>query len=209
MIVGTRKPLYGVGINDWDNLVYVDKKAIPEYGLWSGVVERCYSEKWLQKRPTYRDVTMDSDWLYMTRFIDDVSKIPNYDKWKTDGWNLDKDILFKGNRHYSKDTCCFVPPHINNLFTKSNKIRGNFPIGVQHVNYPSKSSSKTYGYYRVQLNIDGKVKTTGHFKTVEEAFNQYKTLKEAEIKRVATLWKGIIADNVYHAMMNYQVEITD
>lgn len=207
--MGTRKPVCGVGINDWVGSTYVKGKAIAEYNLWTNVLKRCYSENLLEKRPTYRDVTMDNDWLYMTRFIDDVSKIPNYDKWKTDGWNLDKDILVKGNRHYSKDTCCFVPPHINNIFIKSNKIRGNLPIGVQHVNYPSKSSSKTCGYYRVQLRIDGKVKNAGHFKTVEEAFNQYKTLKEAEIKRVATLWKDVIAENVYNAMMNYKVEITD
>lgn len=131
---------------------------------------------------------------------------------KREVWNLDKylaKVIVQGLEQFKELRKNTVPPHINNLFTKSNKIRGNFPIGVQHVNYPSKSSSKTYGYYRVQLNIDGKVKTTGHFKTVEEAFNQYKTLKEAEIKRVAALWKGVIAENVYNAMMNYQVEITD
>ena len=47
-----------------------------------------------------------------------------------EGWQLDKDILIKGNKIYSPDTCCFVPSEINNLFVGCNKSRGSLPIGV-------------------------------------------------------------------------------
>ena len=43
---------------------------------------------------------------------------------------LDKDILYKNNTIYSKDTCIFIPERINILFTKNNAKRGNYPIGV-------------------------------------------------------------------------------
>lgn len=37
---------------------------------------------------------------------------------------LDKDILNKGNKVYCPENCIFVPRRINNLFTKSNRVRG-------------------------------------------------------------------------------------
>jgi hypothetical protein len=43
---------------------------------------------------------------------------------------LDKDILYKGNKIYSPDTCVFVPQEINALFVKNDANRGDLPIGV-------------------------------------------------------------------------------
>ena len=45
---------------------------------------------------------------------------------------LDKDILFKGNKIYSPSTCIYVPHRINSLFTKSDSARGDYPIGVTY-----------------------------------------------------------------------------
>ena len=49
-------------------------------------------------------------------------------KWK--GMELDKDILVKGNRVYSPDTCCFIPMAINVLFSPGRKKKNNLPQGV-------------------------------------------------------------------------------
>lgn len=49
----------------------------------------------------------------------------------------------------------------------------------------------------------------GHFKTELEAFNAYKTAKEAFVKEQAEKWKGKIDIRAYNALMNYTVEITD
>ena len=47
---------------------------------------------------------------------------------------LDKDILCKGNKVYSRETCIFVPERINLLFTKCDNRRGDSPIGVTQEN---------------------------------------------------------------------------
>ena len=49
----------------------------------------------------------------------------------------------------------------------------------------------------------------GSFNTEIEAFNAYKTAKEAFIKEQANKWKGKIDERAYNALMNCQVEITD
>ena len=52
-------------------------------------------------------------------------------------------------------------------------------------------------------------KTLGYFNTIEEAFNAYKNFKEKYIKQVANEYKDYIPIELYNALLNYQVEITD
>jgi len=193
-----RSFVYGVGINDWVGAVKVDGKLIKEYGLWKGMLQRCFSEKCKQKYPTYEGVTCSKDWLSMTTFIEDVSQMKGCG---FDGWALDKDILQKGNKLYSKDNCCFVPLEVNNLLTKRDKARGEYPVGVDF--------HKVSGKFRAQLTINGKSKFLGYFNTPEQAFQAYKAAKEAQIKVVAEKWKHLLDDRVYQALLAYEVNIDD
>ena len=47
-----------------------------------------------------------------------------------EGKQLDKDILFQGNKEYSPSTCVFVDGIVNNFLLDSAAIRGDWPIGV-------------------------------------------------------------------------------
>jgi len=49
----------------------------------------------------------------------------------------------------------------------------------------------------------------GSYVSAEEAFQAYKKFKENIIKQVANKYKDTIPDNLYQAMINYEVEITD
>ena len=165
------------------------------YIVWYNMLKRCYDEKSFVNHPTYKDCYVCKEWLCFK----------NFEKWYNanliEDFYLDKDILFKGNKIYSPDTCCFVPNEINCLFTKRQNERGNLPIGVQYSESKKRyKASFTRGEDRAFL---------GYFDTPEEAFQAYKVAKEAWITEVANKWKGKIADNVYEAMMNYEVEITD
>ena len=112
---------------------------------------------------------------------------------------LDKDILNKGNKIYSPNSCIFVPTRINQLFAKADALRGDFPIGV------SRSGNK----FRTRLHILNGEKYLGTFNTPEEAFYAYKTFKEQYIKEVAEEYKDKIPQKLYEAMYKYEVEITD
>jgi len=195
---GKRSLVYGVGINDWVGAVWVDGKVILEYKLWKDMLKRCFSEKYKQNQPTYEGVTCSKDWLSMTNFIEDVSQMKGYG---LEGWQLDKDILQKGNKLYSKDTCCFVPHEVNLLLTKCDKARGEYPVGVYF--------DKCAGKFKAQLNINGKGKFLGYFTTAEEAFQVYKLAKEAQIKVVAEKWKHLLDERVFQALLGYEVTIND
>ena len=150
-------------------------------------------KKGQEKQPSYIGCLVDEEWHNFQNFAEWFED--NY----VEGWHLDKDILIKGNKIYSPETCCFVPLEINSLFTKSDKIRGEYPIGV------SKKDKK----YQANVNKNSGFIFLGAFNTPEEAFQVYKTAKEDYIKEVADKWRGQITEQVYQAMYSYQVEITD
>ena len=116
---------------------------------------------------------------------------------------LDKDILYKGNKVYSPKTCVFVPQRINKLFTKNDKSRGEYPIGLSY----DRSRNKI----AVQCNDGVSVKKIGRFNTdqIQEAFQLYKEYKERVIKKVADEYKSYIPKKLYDAMYRYEVEIDD
>ncbi|WP_423172691.1 hypothetical protein, partial [Stenotrophomonas sp. CASM112] len=50
------------------------------------------------------------------------------------GFELDKDLLIKGNKVYSENTCIFIPAEINLLLIKREASRGEHLIGVSWCN---------------------------------------------------------------------------
>lgn len=179
-------------------------KHIREYQTWSNMIKRCYDEKYRYKNPTYYDVSCHPDWLYYENFYEWIHSQSNYDVIKEDlTYAIDKDILHKGNKEYAPDKCCLVPQRVNNLFIKSNKNRGDLPIGVHY----QKKNNK----YVAQCGGHENSRYLGIYSTPEEAFAVYKKEKEREIKQVAQeeFDKGTITKECYEALMNYEVEITD
>lgn len=183
-----RKLLYGVGIND-----IIGSHNFKSYRVWNGMLLRCYNSKH-SSYINYNDVEICTEWLTFSNFNRWFEK--NYIK----GYHLDKDILLKGNRIYSPDMCCFVPPEINTLLLNARRKRGKYPLGV----------SKVKNKYNAQFRCNGLVRL-GLYNTPEEAFYAYKRAKEAHIKEVATKYfnEGKITEKVYDALMNWKIEITD
>lgn len=183
--------IYGFGVNDIEHATLIYPQT---YGLWRNMLRRCYDEKTISKHPTYKGCYACEEWKYFSKFKE------WFDEHYVDGWHLDKDILIKGNKEYSPETCCFVPQEINKLFTKRQLDRGQYPIGI--VNTVGKK-------YLAAISLANTIKNIGLFDTIEDAFEAYKEAKETWIKELADKWKGQLELRVYEAMYNYKVEITD
>lgn len=137
------KLVQGVGINDADYFVskYENGKQVwrcPYYKTWKNMLVRAYSDKYKQKNHTYRDVTVCEEW----------HSFMNFRSWMVEqDWNgkeLDKDILFQGNKEYSSDTCVFVDAVVNNFLTDSAADRGEWPLGVSWNEQKQKFVSMCY-----------------------------------------------------------------
>ena len=186
----------GVGyLGTKKNMILAPSKT-PAYFAWHNMISRCYSEDIHSKRPTYQDCSVCEEWKCFATFKEWFDNQVYFN-----GWKLDKDILVKGNKVYSPDTCCFVPNEVNVLFTKRQNCRGELPIGVQY--------SESKRRYKSSVRRDNNGAFLGYYSTPEEAFQAYKVAKEAWIKEVADKWKDKLDPKVYDALYQYEVEITD
>ena len=193
--------IYGVGIiGDSKNIHKNDS-----YKTWIGLLRRCYGEKGVYK--TYKDVICCDEWKYYDNFKKWYDE--NYYDIEGERIELDKDILVKGNKIYSPNTCIFVPHIINSLFTKSNSTRGSLPIGVSIMNKYKYKKYCAYTYIYDFNDNKSKRKTLGYFLTPQEAFETYKNFKENNIKEIAEHYKNKIPKKLYEALYKYKVDITD
>lgn len=173
-------------------------KVKKSYKTWYSMINRCYNKDFHNIEKTYKDCSVCNEWLCYENF----EKWYNENYYEIDGENmhLDKDIIIKGNKVYSSETCCFVPQRINKLFIKNDKIRGDLPIGVSH--------NRSRHNFLVQCCTKTN-RTKKYFKDKNEAFLFYKNIKEKYIKEVADEYKDKIPQKLYEAMYNWKVEITD
>ena len=191
--------VYGVGVLGVKYPTKINGALTKEYDLWKSMLKRCYSDVYKKQRPTYEDCEASENFKSYEYFYEWYHKQIGFGN---EGWQLDKDLLVKGNKIYSEDTCIFLPQEINSLLTKSTASRGEHLIGVYW--------DKTNKAFRAMVSKNkGKQECLGYFNTELEAFNAYKDAKEAFVKEQANKWKGKIDNRAYEALMNYQVEITD
>ena len=199
--------IFNVGITGNKYNIIHNGKHIKEYVIWCAMIQRCYDEKLKNKYLTYKDVTCCKEWLLFENFYEWIHKQENFKVWlNTDKYCLDKDILVKGNKVYSPNTCCLVPDYINGLFatmTTSEKRKNKLPIGVYY--------RKSCALYYAMIQQDGHSMRSQLYETPEEAFQIYKQHKEVFLKQVAEREynKGTISKKCYEAMMRWEVEIGD
>lgn len=161
--------VYNIGIND----AKYKLKGCHFYETWKGMLRRCYSENYQKMKPTYIGCSVCEDWLTFSKF----KAWMEIQDWE--GKQLDKDILFPGNKVYSPETCVFVDSITNSFITESNSSRGEYPIGVSY--------DKKCGKIFAQCRVDSKRKFLGYFETSEEAHNAWKTAKRKMAIKISIL----------------------
>lgn len=185
----------GVGINDADyvtrDVVLIDgvQKTLwicPFYNVWVKMIRRCYSESYHKRRPTYKDCVVCDEWLNFS----------NFRKWMVgqdwQGKQLDKDLLFVGNKLYSPDTCIFVVSKVNNFIIDNAASRGLYLIGAcfdknknkfsSYCNNPFTKELEYLGYHTSELEAHLTWKKRKHELACQLADSEYvndERLKEA------------------------------
>jgi hypothetical protein len=157
------------------------------------MLTRCYDPNFLTKYPTYKDCEVCDEWLDYQEFALWID--PQLAENKK-GWHLDKDLLLKGNKIYSPETCVLVPEEIN-LILGNKGFSSELPVGV--------TRSKVHSKFMATLNENGKPKYLGIFNTPEEASSCYTINKELQVRVVAEQWKDSIDFRLYTVLSNFKI----
>lgn len=157
------------------------------YTVWNGMMQRCYSPVYQAKFPTYKGCTVHPDWHNFQLFAEWFFA----DKYRLDGWHLDKDIIINGNKVYSADTCCFIPPHLNSLLLDCKASRGGLPQGVSRHGYRYQASIANFGE---QIYL-------GLYDCPFAASESYKKAKLTHIKEVAASYIGDVDQRAIDSLL--------
>ena len=95
------KSVFGVGYLGTNENGQIPKCSINgtitrEYQVWSGMMKRCYSDKFHESRRTYEKCTVWKRWHNFSLFLEDIDKIQDYEDWKKNdkSYDLNKDKYY-------------------------------------------------------------------------------------------------------------------
>lgn len=169
MALSQRALVRGVGVND---APYLTQPTIggrlvkcPAYSVWENMLKRCYDPAVAKRQPAYIGCTVCEEWHSFMSFRAWLTQHPDWQNRQ-----VDKDILYPGNKMYSPDTCLLVPAHVNTLFTQGgNRQAANtgLPMGV----HPQGKR------YLARLSAGGKWLHIGSYPTIAEAHAAYRSAK--------------------------------
>jgi hypothetical protein len=182
----------GWGINDVDynitkseivNGKHINVWTCPYYRDWRNMILRCYNDKYQKRNPSYIGCSITEEWRYLSNFIKWVDSQPNRD-WQN--CELDKDILYKGNKCYSPDTCVYITKMLNNFILECDKARGELLLGVKLrrdvINQPYSARCRN-------PFLDSKTEHLGYFTTELNAHLAWKAKKHEHACKLAELQK--------------------
>lgn len=164
--------VFGVGINDADYVTQPwnggQRTICPFMRCWRNLLLRCYTDR----DPTYADCSVCDEWLTFSKF----KAWMEVQDWEEK--ELDKDLLFKGNRVYSPDTCLFVTHEVNCFILENTGVKTELPLGVHY--------NKVNRLYVAQMNSGSTIgRYIGSSRSVEEAAQMWLAAKKKRAEYLA------------------------
>lgn len=181
---------YGKGIVGYGRYKPSSHKKF--FDLWYRMLERCYSEEYHKKQPSYKGVKVCEKWLFFQIFAEWAEN--NYNPETMKGWQLDKDSICPDCKEYSPEICSFIPREINNAIIDMSSLKGNLPTGV----------TKVDDKYIVKI---GKNKDKiGSYSTSLEAGEAYKKERGLRFKELLLKYKEQLDPEVYNCLFNRELK---
>lgn len=212
LIYVTDKEMYNLCNGIWEigdleyeqeYIQYITVKGNNAYAIYNGIYRRCY-EKY---NKVYDESFMCDKWL---KNRENFVEWYNSEYYECDGESMavDKDLLFPGNKEYCPEKCCVLPQTLNTMLSNCKKHYSHsafgkkdiLPLGV----YYDKAKEMYYG----QIKPCGwnAAKKLSYWKTPEEAFEEYKRFKQADILMMTLKYKDKVPKKVYDALLKVDVQ---
>ena len=179
---------------------YITLKSNTAYSIWNGIYIRCYKDNRVYDGSYMCDLWKNDKDSFVEWWHSE------YYECEGESMAVDKDLLYPGNKEYAPDKCCIIPQTLNTMLSncKKHKVKWksslNLPLGVRY-------DSKMKMYY-------GEIKPFGHdeiiklsyWETPEQAFEEYKIHKQADILIMADKYKNKVPRKVYEALLKVEVK---
>lgn len=155
---------------------------------WKAMMDRCSRPL---ERPSYENCKVSEEFKDFEKFLVWAVEQPNFHK---DDCELDKDILNTGtDAIYSKETCTFVPFHVNSF------------LKPYYENSKGTKFDDSHGSYRATVGMYGKGVQVGRYKSELDARLAYKYWKESYARVLAEQYKLLMDSRVYEILSNFEV----
>ncbi|MCM1059625.1 MAG: hypothetical protein NC452_04970 [Eubacterium sp.] len=187
---------------------YENKANSNAYRVYNGIKARCKDTKNDDYIPKcYDEVTMCQEWKDNPKsFV--KWYLEHYYTVDDEEMNVDKDLFTDGDtKIYSPETCCILPKSLNALLTNCKKHyregtneENTLPYGVNY------SVKKKKYYSDIQFTGTEKTIRLSEWDTAEEAFKEYKMMKQADMLIVAAKYKGKIPDYIYNKILEVEIK---
>lgn len=187
---------------------YENKASTSAYIVYNGIRTRCKGKDNADNYHTcYDNSTMCQEWLdnpksFVKWYLD------HYYQCGKESMAVDKDLFGKGSHIYSPDTCCILPQGLNTLLSNCKKHRfANKTKPDDMLPYGVRYNGKQDKYYsEITLNGTNERIKLGYHDTPEEAFDEYKRMKEADIYLTAVKYKDKIPDYIYKQLLTVEIQ---
>lgn len=184
------KTVCGVGYRGMGkHISHIGIKNTPIYETWKSMLIRCYSEKDRYLHPAYAECTVCEEWHNFQNFADWYEN-NFYDIGDGTRMHIDKDVIVKGNKIYSPETCIILPQRINMIFMEKAKKRD--------MDLPNAIYRCVKGY---KASYNGK--SLGVFKTLESAIEAHDKEMRVHIKQVARDYKDRLPPYIYDVLLKW------
>ena len=186
---------------------YPNKARALAYQVYNAIYTRCYDgEEKDSVHKCYDGAYMCQKWLddpesFVDWFLDKMYYIPN------ESMAVDKDLFGNGSKMYGEETCCILPQVLNTMLTNCKKHdnplwkdAAYLPLGVRY-------NEKT-NMYHGEITLFGQDETVvlDEWTTPEEAFAEYKDIKQKDIFIMATRYRNYLPRETYEALIKYDVK---
>lgn len=186
---------------------YENKASLHAYKVYDGILARCKSTEATDSiHKCYNKSSMWEVWLKNPKsFV--KWYLEHYYECGDEEMNVDKDLFGDGSGMYHPDFCCILPKGLNTLLANAKKHykEGETPDNVLPlgVRYNGKTRK-----YTSEITFTGAEKPIplSEWDTAEEAFDEYKVLKKADILVVAAKYKNSISDYIYDRLLMVEVK---
>jgi len=203
----------------WDSLgmeqeyiEYENKASYQARHIYNSIRTRCkYTKEDKRMGKCYDEATMCQEWLdNPTSFV--KWYLNNYYEVDNESMAVDKDLFGNGSKVYSPENCCILPQGLNTLLSNCKRHyrdgqteKNVLPMGVGKNGKNGKNKS---GKYRGEITLasTGEFIKLSEWDTPEQAFEEYKVIKKADIRVVAAQYKSKVPDRIYKHLLEVDVE---